>query len=441
MLSHGMAEHAGRYERLAAALNAAGYHFYAIDQRGHGRTAEADELGHFADQGGWGKVVGDLASLNHHIRQQHPELPIFLLGHSMGSYISMAYLLHHSCSLQGAILSGSNYQPQALYRVARLIARFERWRQGPLGKSALIDFLSFGSFNKAFKPNRTAFDWLSRDPQEVDRYVADPLCGFRCSNQLWVDLLGGLADITPPTHLRQIDADLPLLIIGGERDPVSQGKRLGDLTDALRGAGLRQVTLKTYPEARHELFNESNRDAVTQDLIDWLEQALRHRRIIRQRREHEPGPEHSLRRARGRAKGRVHQQHRRARPAVVRRSLRRPQPGASGRRLRGHHPVQGTHRPRHAQRRLISAAIATVLPGPGTIYLGQTLRFTRPVKLGDDLKVELEVLEKLPKNRVRMATRVFNQAGKQVVDGEAEIMAPEEKLSVELAELPPISIG
>ncbi|EPI4702599.1 MaoC family dehydratase, partial [Pseudomonas aeruginosa] len=90
---------------------------------------------------------------------------------------------------------------------------------------------------------------------------------------------------------------------------------------------------------------------------------------------------------------------------------------------------------------LISAAIATVLPGPGTIYLGQTLRFTRPVKLGDDLKVELEVLEKLPKNRVRMATRVFNQAGKQVVDGEAEIMAPEEKLSVELAELPPISIG
>ncbi|MBF3273002.1 alpha/beta hydrolase, partial [Pseudomonas aeruginosa] len=256
----------------------AGYHFYAIDQRGHGRTAEADELGHFADQGGWGKVVGDLASLNHHIRQQHPELPIFLLGHSMGSYISMAYLLHHSCSLQGTILSGSNYQPQALYRIARLIARFERWRQGPLGKSALIDFLSFGSFNKAFKPNRTAFDWLSRDPQEVDRYVADPLCGFRCSNQLWVDLLGGLADITPPTHLRQIDADLPLLIIGGERDPVSQGKRLGDLADALRGAGLRQVTLKTYPEARHELFNESNRDAVTQDLIDWLEQALRHRR-------------------------------------------------------------------------------------------------------------------------------------------------------------------
>ena len=164
-------------------------------------------LGHFADQGGWGKVVGDLASLNHHIRQQHPELPIFLLGHSMGSYISMAYLLHHSCSLQGAILSGSNYQPQALYRIARLIARFERWRQGPLGKSALIDFLSFGSFNKAFKPNRTAFDWLSRDPQEVDRYVADPLCGFRCSNQLWMDLLGGLADITrPPTCGRSMPA-------------------------------------------------------------------------------------------------------------------------------------------------------------------------------------------------------------------------------------------
>lgn len=108
---HGMAEHAGRYERLAAALSLAGYHFYAIDQRG-GRTAEADELGH-GKPGGWGKVVGDLASLNHHIRQQHPELPIFLLGHSMGNYISMAYLLRLQPAR--AILSGSNYQPQALW--------------------------------------------------------------------------------------------------------------------------------------------------------------------------------------------------------------------------------------------------------------------------------------------------------------------------------------
>ncbi|WP_435607810.1 lysophospholipase [Pseudomonas knackmussii] len=274
MLSHGMAEHAGRYARLGEALNTAGYTLCALDQRGHGRTAEHGDLGHYADHGGWGKVVGDLLTLNRHLRERHPELPVFLLGHSMGSYIATAYLQQHSETLHGAVLSGSNYQPVALYRVARQIARFERWRQGPLGQSALIEFLSFGSFNKAFKPNRTAFDWLSRDAHEVDKYVSDPLCGFRCSNQLWIDLLGGLEDITPPEHLARIRQDLPLLIVGGERDPVSQGKRLRDLAQAMTRAGVRDVQSQIYPEARHEIFNETNRDEVTRNLIAWLDAQL-----------------------------------------------------------------------------------------------------------------------------------------------------------------------
>ena len=274
MIAHGMAEHAERYARLAEALTAAGYGVYALDQRGHGRTAEQGMLGHYADADGWNKVVGDLATLNHHIRKQHPQAPIFLLGHSMGSYIGMAYLMQHSCSLQGAILSGSNYQPLPVYQAASLITRFERWRLGPTGRSRLIDFLSFGSFNKAFKPNRTGFDWLSRDPAEVDKYVTDPLCGFVCTTQLWCDLMGGLQQITPVENLAQIDADLPLLVIGGDHDPVSQGKRLGDLAGALRTAGLHNVELKIYPEARHELLNESNRDEVTTYLRDWLDRAL-----------------------------------------------------------------------------------------------------------------------------------------------------------------------
>lgn len=274
MIAHGMAEHAERYARLAEALGAAGYGVYALDQRGHGRTAGQGMLGHYADTDGWNKVVGDLATLNHHIRKQHPQAPIFLLGHSMGSYIGMAYLMQHSCSLQGAILSGSNYQPLPVYQAASLITRFERWRLGPTGRSRLIDLLSFGSFNKAFKPNRTGFDWLSRDPAEVDKYVADPLCGFICTTQLWCDLMGGLQQITPVKNLAQIDADLPLLVIGGDHDPVSQGKRLGQLAGALRTAGLHNVELKIYPEARHELLNESNRDEVSNYLRDWLERAL-----------------------------------------------------------------------------------------------------------------------------------------------------------------------
>ena len=281
MLSHGMAEHSGRYARLAEALCAAGFGLYALDQRGHGRTADTGTLGLYAEKDGWNKVVGDLASLNQHIGQQQPGLPIVLLGHSMGSYIAQAYLLHHSASLHGAILSGSNFQPVALYRAARLIARVERLRQGLRGRSALIEFLSFGSFNKAFKPTRSAFDWLSRDPLEVDKYINDPLCGFRCTNQLWVDLLGGLQQISKASNLAQIDPGLPILVMGGECDPVSEGKRLKHLAHALREAGCQDLQLNIYPQARHEVFNETNRNEVTADVLKWLDHALSLRRPAR----------------------------------------------------------------------------------------------------------------------------------------------------------------
>ena len=278
LLAHGMAEHSGRYSLLGKTLNDAGFGLYAHDQRGHGKTAEQGTLGYFADNDGWCAVVSDVASLAQHIGQTHPGVPIFLLGHSMGSYIAQAYLMHHSASLQGAILSASNFQPVALYRAASLIARFERLRQGPKGRSALIEWLSFGSFNKAFKPNRTPYDWLSRDPAQVDAYASDPLCGFRCTNQLWIDLLGGLQQISKASNLAQIDPGLPLLIMGGACDPVSEGKRLTDLAKALRNAGNRQLQLNLYPQARHELFNETNRDEVMADVIDWLNQALSHNR-------------------------------------------------------------------------------------------------------------------------------------------------------------------
>lgn len=278
MLAHGLAEHAARYARLGEALAANGYELFALDQRGHGLSAQHGVLGHFADQDGWNKVVSDLACLNHHIRQQYPSVPIFLLGHSMGSYIGQAYLMQHSCSLQGAILSGSNFQPARIYRAAGLVARFERWRLGSTGRSRLINFLSFGSFNKAIKQARTEFDWLSRDPAEVDRYVSDPHCGFIATTQLWIDLLGGLESISSVKQLAQIDPDLPLLVLGGDCDPVSAGRRLNDLAGALRVAGLQNIELKIYPGARHELLNESNRDEVTRYLIDWLEQTLAYSR-------------------------------------------------------------------------------------------------------------------------------------------------------------------
>ena len=149
--------------------------------------------------------------------------------------------------------------------------------EGTPERYRLLEWLTFGTFNKAFRPNRTRHDWLSRDPASVDAYLADPLCGFRCTNQLWIDLFGGLLEITPVANLAQIPHDLPLLVIGGERDPVSDGRRQLDLVDALRRAGLERVSAQLYPDARHELLHETNRADVIAFLLDWLEAALANR--------------------------------------------------------------------------------------------------------------------------------------------------------------------
>lgn len=274
LIVHGMAEHGGRYARFAERLGATGIQTYAYDQRGHGLTCSAEtERGHFADRNGWDALLRDLREVCHHLRREHPGLPLFLFAHSMGSFLALNYLLHHSCSLQGVILSGSGWQPALQRRAGQWLAKLERLRQGPLGRSPLLERLSFGAFNRRVGPTRSAFDWLSRDEQEVARYLNDPLCGFRCSNQAWLDLLGGLQRITPRS-LRQIDSQLPVLLIGGDQDPVAHGNGLQRLAQQLRQAGLHEVGLHLYPGARHELLNETNRDEVQGDLLHWLQQRL-----------------------------------------------------------------------------------------------------------------------------------------------------------------------
>jgi alpha-beta hydrolase superfamily lysophospholipase len=169
-------------------------------------------------------------------------------------------------------LSGSDGKPAALASVGRLAARIERLRLGPRGRSGVIHALAFGAFNKAFAPTRTPADWLTRDPAEVDKYVADPLCGFIATTQTWVDLLDALRQIARPELQALIPKRLPIHIISGSTDPVSDGtKRLQQLLAAYRGAGLEHVTHRFYEGARHELFNETNRDEVTRDLILWLD--------------------------------------------------------------------------------------------------------------------------------------------------------------------------
>ncbi len=275
-IAHGLAEHAGRYARLADALTGAGYAVYAADHRGHGRTAPTrEDLGFFAERDGWGKCLDDLWRLNNRIAADQPGLPIVLIGYSMGSFMAQQFISEHGEALAGVVLSGSGGKPPARAAVVRMLARIERLRLGRRGKSALIRRLTFGAFNEHFEPARTPFDWLSRDQAEVDKYMADPLCGFPSSVQLVIDVLDAVADVTGAARQARIPKRLPIHVIAGSRDPVSaENRTLLQLLAAYRAAGLERVTHRFYPEARHELVNEINRDEVTHDLLECLDQLI-----------------------------------------------------------------------------------------------------------------------------------------------------------------------
>jgi alpha-beta hydrolase superfamily lysophospholipase len=271
-IAHGMAEHAGRYERFAAALTDRGWAVYGPDHRGHGRTAKSPEaLGHFADENGWDLVLSDLRRVAHHARREHPSVPLVLFGHSMGSYLAQTLILKHPQEFDGLVLSGTQAGGGALVRVGYQIAKLERMRKGRRARSEWIHRMSFDQFNRGFE-GRTRFDWLSRDPVEVDRYASDERCGFRCSNQLWIDLLGGL-DKLGRADWSRLPKELPIYVFGGEHDPVGgRGRGVRKLVSQLRAAGLTRVTEVLYPEGRHEMLNEINRDEVVGALLRWLDE-------------------------------------------------------------------------------------------------------------------------------------------------------------------------
>lgn len=270
---HGLSEHAERYARFANASTAAGYAVVAHDHRGHGRACPESGLGHFSDADGWTLILQDAKSVQDDAGRQYPGLPVVLFGHSMGSYLAQDFVMRHPHSVSALVLSGSTSPSRLKVRLGRWVARWEALRRGRQHRSKRLNAMGFGAFNRRVEPARTPFDWLSRDPAEVDRYIADPLCGAVASASLWQHLLGGLLAISSTKALQRIPSGLPVLITGGENDPVGGRHGMTRLAAAYERSGHTAVTLTIYSGGRHEMLNETNRDEVTDDILGWLERA------------------------------------------------------------------------------------------------------------------------------------------------------------------------
>jgi alpha-beta hydrolase superfamily lysophospholipase len=256
-LTHGMGEHVRRYGALARALTGAGLVVYGQDHRGHGATARSEEeLGQLGPDG-WTQLVDDVDLLVSLIREEQPGLPLVLLGHSMGSFAVQQYLLKHSDRVDAVVLTGTTALDQL---------------EPALDLDKPIDL---AAFNAAFEPARTEFDWLSRDEAIVDAYIADPRCGFGIDSDAGKGMFAGARRMADPGQVTAIRPDLPLYIAAGELDPVNANLALLHvLVDRYRAAGLTDVTVRTYPGARHEILNETNRDEVVARILDWIDQVL-----------------------------------------------------------------------------------------------------------------------------------------------------------------------
>lgn len=273
-VNHGMAEHAARYSRFAHALTERGFAFFAHDHRGHGKTTAPDApKGVFGKTRGFEKVIEDVHAVNSHIRARDRDVPVICFGHSMGSAIALNYALRHPERVDGLACwnLGTNNGPLA--RIGRSILKLEARFRGAEAASTIAPKLTFDAWNRAFKPNRTGFDWLSRDEEEVDLYVKDPDCGFPVSIGLWLDVLDAVAYAASDFRLTALAKGLPIHILGGEKDPCSnRGRDMEKLALRFHEAGFRDVTGNILPETRHETLNELNREEATNDFLKWLEE-------------------------------------------------------------------------------------------------------------------------------------------------------------------------
>ena len=267
---HGMAEHQRRYLDFIKYLNNKGITVFIHDHLGHGdRVSESNIKGFFATQDGWNTVVNDAKSVTEIIKDLYPNTPLTLLGHSMGSYISLALIelfnFYDSC-----ILSGSSKPSKILLLLQKFLLNSEVKKNGIKGYSEKIDNLIFGGFNKQIEDARTPHDWLSHDKHSVQDYLNDPLCGFMVTNSLWLDLANGIENIYATNSIQDISEKLPILLLAGAKDPVgNNGKGPTQIYKILNKLG-KNVELQLFEDMRHEALNELNNSKVYDHIYTYI---------------------------------------------------------------------------------------------------------------------------------------------------------------------------
>ena len=269
-LIHGIAEHIARYDHFAKFLAAHGYLVVAQDHMGHGGSIEDLQQGYF--YGGWMAAVADVKSLHDKTAEEYPTIPYYMLGHSMGSFLLRTYLYTYPDSVDKAIISGTAWQSPGTLKAGLFLCKAEEKRLGDKASSPIMNKLMFGAYNKPFAPNRTTHDWITSVDAVVDAYIEDPLCGFDATIALARDMLLGISMNQMQENLQKMKKNLPVLFVSGSKDPVgAMAKGVLACIDAFKRAGMKDITIKLYPEGRHEMLNEINREEVYQDILDWIQ--------------------------------------------------------------------------------------------------------------------------------------------------------------------------
>ncbi len=272
-ISHGMIEYVARYHDFAVYLADQGFLVAGCDHLGHGKSvgSEAD-WGFFHDTAHPEvTVVTDLHAISERLRAEHPQLPFFLLGHSMGSFLARLYLARWGKELTGAVLVGTGNQPDWQLGLGLALCRTSSKLFGARHRSRLIDAMVFGANNRRIKHPKTHYDWLTKDGAIVEAYAQDPACTFSFTMNGYIGLFSTIRSIKRPDAIAAIPKELPILLASGEADPIGNyGKAVREVYEDYRAAGIHDVTLRLYPNDRHELLNEVDRKAVWQDIDDWL---------------------------------------------------------------------------------------------------------------------------------------------------------------------------